>query len=152
MYSPSSAGPHFNRARIANRIYHGLQSVPGKSLPETGSLHISSNAVLRNDIWGAPVVIATLTLGLWTAVSPKNFVALVCGLPRQDRHAAVRPRQTTVQPRNSTIPCKILYPPVLGCYHSLCFDHAISLPTPTFHGCPPASLLPLNSVHSASLR
>ena len=150
MFSPSSAGPHFNRARIAHRSYHGLQSVPGKSLPETDPLHISSNAVLRNDIWGTPVVIATLTLGLWTAVSPKDFVAPACGLPRLDKHAAVRPRLTTVQPRNSTIPCKILYLPVLACYHSPCFGHAISLPTS--HGSPHEFLPLLNSVHSASLR
>src|SRR5208282_1468793 len=82
----------------------------------------------------------------------QEFFPLVCGLPRRDRHAAVRPRQTTVQPRNSTIPCKILYFPVLARYHSLCFDHAIGFPSPTFHGRPPGFFLLLNSVHSAALR
>ena len=49
-----------------------------------------------------------------------------------------QPLKTTVQPRNSTIPCKTLYLPVLGCYHFPCLARRLLPLHP-----PPALFIPI---------
>ena len=79
-------------------------------------------ALTVNSDWQIPSFFASHERGAENPLCRSNLQPLTFNIPLSP--LAVRPLKTAVQPSNSTIPCKILDPSVLRCYHFPCFAHA----------------------------